>query len=59
MIGSYRGNNSEMDPEKDTEVTPEPEKPKPVMKFDDTQEKPVVIYGQDLQVPAFIRRQHD
>tara|TARA_Y100000590_G_C15741369_1_gene1020377 strand:- start:3205 stop:4407 length:1203 start_codon:yes stop_codon:yes gene_type:complete len=35
------------------------EKHKPVMKFDDTQEKPVVIYGQDLQVPAFIRRQHD
>ena len=46
--------------QQDTEVTPEePEKPKPVMKFDDTQEKPVVIYGQDLQVPAFIRRQHD
>ena len=46
--------------QQDTEVTPEePERPKPVMKFDDTQEKPVVIYGQDLQVPAFIRRQHD
>ena len=46
--------------QQDTEVIPEePEKPKPVMKFDDTQEKPVVIYGQDLQVPAFIRRQHD
>ena len=46
--------------QQDTEVTPEePEKPKPVMKVDDTQEKPIVIYGQDLQVPAFIRRQHD
>ena len=33
-------------------------KPKPVMTFDDTQDSPV-IYGQDLQIPAFIRRQHD
>ncbi len=31
----------------------------PVLKFDDTQETPKVIYGQDLEVPAFIRRQHD
>ena len=33
-------------------------KPKSVMTFDDTQDSPV-IYGQDLQIPAFIRRQHD
>ena len=30
----------------------------PVLTFDDTKESPV-IYGKDLQVPAFIRRQHD
>ena len=30
----------------------------PVLTFDDTKESPV-IYGQDLQIPAFIRRQHD
>ncbi len=32
---------------------------KPTMKFDDTEETPTVIYGKDLQVPAFIRRQQD
>ena len=31
----------------------------PTMKFDDTQKTPKVIYGKDLQVPAFIRRQQD
>ena len=36
----------------------EPEKSKPILTFDDTQDSPV-IYGQDLQIPAFIRRQHD
>ena len=30
----------------------------PVITFDDTDEKPV-IYGKDLKIPAFIRRQHD
>tara|TARA_B100000427_G_scaffold60850_1_gene47927 strand:+ start:423 stop:1622 length:1200 start_codon:yes stop_codon:yes gene_type:complete len=30
----------------------------PLLTFDDTSEKPV-IYGNDLQIPAFIRRQHD
>ena len=35
-----------------------PEKQKPVMTFDDTDDKPV-IYGNDLKIPAFIRRQHD
>ena len=32
---------------------------KPTIKFDDTEETPTVIYGKDLQVPAFIRRQQD
>jgi len=36
----------------------EAEKPKQILTFDDTQDSPV-IYGQDLQIPAFIRRQHD
>ncbi len=31
---------------------------KPVLTFDDTSDAPV-IYGNDLQIPAFIRRQHD
>ena len=31
---------------------------KPVLTFDDTKDAPV-IYGKDLQIPAFIRRQHD
>ena len=31
----------------------------PTMKFDDTEKTPKVIYGKDLQVPAFIRRQQD
>ena len=39
-------------------VTEEIEEPKPVLTFDDTEDSPV-IYGQDLQIPAFIRRQHD
>ena len=30
----------------------------PVLTFDDTNESPV-IYGKDLEIPAFIRRQHD
>ena len=34
------------------------ESKKPVMTFDDTDEKPI-IYGNDLKIPAFIRRQHD
>lgn len=34
------------------------EKRDPVLTFDDTKESPV-IYGKDLQIPAFIRRQHD
>jgi len=34
------------------------ENDKPLLTFDDTSEKPL-IYGNDLQIPAFIRRQHD
>ena len=30
----------------------------PILTFDDTKESPV-IYGKDLQIPAFIRRQHE
>ena len=33
-------------------------KRKPILTFDDTSDSPV-IYGKDLQIPAFIRRQHD
>ena len=36
----------------------EVEEKNPVLTFDDTKESPV-IYGNDLQIPAFIRRQHD
>ncbi len=36
----------------------ESENKKPVLTFDDTKDAPV-IYGKDLQIPAFIRRQHD
>ena len=35
-----------------------PKHQKPMMTFDDTDDKPV-IYGNDLKIPAFIRRQHD
>ena len=40
------------------ESAEEIEEPKPVLTFDDTEDSPV-IFGQDLQIPAFIRRQHD
>ena len=36
----------------------EQEQKKTILTFDDTQDAPV-IYGKDLQIPAFIRRQHD
>ncbi len=35
-----------------------PERQKPLMTFDDTDDKQI-IYGNDLKIPAFIRRQHD
>ena len=40
------------------EVKKEKEDKKSLLTFDDTNDKPV-IYGNDLQIPAFIRRQHD
>ena len=36
----------------------EEKKAEKILTFDDTSESPV-IYGKDLQIPAFIRRQHD
>jgi len=35
------------------------EKRSPVLTFDDTTDEKQVIYGNDLKIPAFIRRQHD
>ena len=35
-----------------------PKKQKPLMTFDDTDDKQI-IYGNDLKIPAFLRRQHD
>tara|TARA_B100000003_G_scaffold207349_1_gene224758 strand:+ start:486 stop:1697 length:1212 start_codon:yes stop_codon:yes gene_type:complete len=45
-------------PDEISEDIKDEERTKPIIKFDDTQESPVV-YGQDLQIPTFIRRQHD
>ena len=44
------------DPEEPTVEVPQQETPKPSFKFDDTNP---AIYGEDLDVPAFIRRQQD
>ena len=44
------------DPEEPTVEAPQQESPKPSFKFDDTNP---AIYGEDLDVPAFIRRQQD
>ena len=35
------------------------EKRSPILTFDDTTDDKQVIYGNDLKIPAFIRRQHD
>ena len=51
--------HAQKDKEEDTLETIEKEtKETPMLTFDDTKESPV-IYGEDLQIPAFIRRQHD
>jgi|TARA_B110000495_G_scaffold97394_1_gene84258 cell division protein FtsZ len=52
--------NTPLHAQKETVSEPIVEEPnkKPILTFDDTQGSPV-IYGQDLQIPAFIRRQHD
>ena len=44
------------DAEEPTVEAPQQETPKPSFKFDDTNP---AIYGEDLDVPAFIRRQQD
>ena len=44
--------------ENEDNLSEEVEEKNPVLTFDDTKESPV-IYGKDLQIPAFIRRQHD
>ena len=42
----------------DAEDVEDKKEKNPVLTFDDTDERPV-IYGNDLKIPAFIRRQHD
>ena len=44
--------------ENENNLNEEAEEKNPVLTFDDTKDSPV-IYGKDLQIPAFIRRQHD
>ena len=50
--------NKPMHAQKENIQDTKPEKQKPLMTFDDTDDKPI-IYGNDLKIPAFIRRQHD
>ena len=50
--------NKPLHAQKENVEDTKPEKQKPVMTFDDTDDKPI-IYGNDLKIPAFIRRQHD
>ena len=50
--------NKPLHAQKENVEDAKPEKQKPVMTFDDTDDKPI-IYGNDLKIPAFIRRQHD
>ena len=52
-LHAQKDNNETLD-----DVKKEKEDEKPLLTFDDTNDKPV-IYGNDLQIPAFIRRQHD
>ena len=50
--------NKPLHAQKENVEDTKPEKQKPVLTFDDTDDKPI-IYGNDLKIPAFIRRQHD
>ena len=50
--------NKPLHAQKENDEDTKAEKQKPVMTFDDTDDRPV-IYGNDLKIPAFIRRQHD
>ena len=52
-LHAQKDNNEVLD-----EVKKDQKDEKPLLTFDDTNDKPV-IYGNDLQIPAFIRRQHD
>lgn len=53
-LHAQKGNTENQDDVRKEEV----EEKNPVLTFDDTKDSPV-IYGKDLQIPAFIRRQHD
>ena len=52
--------NNPLHVQKDNEEleTEDVKEKKPILTFDDTNDSPV-IYGKDLQIPAFIRKQHD
>ena len=52
--------NNPLHVQKDNEEleTEDVKEKKPILTFDDTSDSPV-IYGKDLQIPAFIRKQHD
>ena len=50
--------NKPLHAQKENTEDTKPEQQKPVMTFDDTDDNPI-IYGNDLKIPAFIRRQHD
>ena len=50
--------NRPLHAQKENTEDTKPEQQKPVMTFDDTDDNPI-IYGNDLKIPTFIRRQHD
>jgi len=50
--------NKPLHAQKENTEDTKPEQQKPVMTFDDTDDNPI-IYGTDLKIPTFIRRQHD
>tara|TARA_B100001287_G_scaffold69935_1_gene57587 strand:+ start:164 stop:1369 length:1206 start_codon:yes stop_codon:yes gene_type:complete len=50
--------NKPLHAQKENTEDTKPEQQKPVMTFDDTDDNPI-IYGNDLKIPTFIRRQHD
>ena len=50
--------NRPLHAQKENTEDTKPEQQKPVMTFDDTDDNSI-IYGNDLKIPAFIRRQHD
>ena len=50
--------NRPLHAQKENTEDTKPEQQKPVMTFDDTDDN-TIIYGNDLKIPTFIRRQHD